>query len=122
MDFRTRKLVSPPDLNPGNTLFGGKLLEWIDEEASIFVMCQLDSKTIVTKYMSEINFVRPAFQGDIIEIGTEVVKFGTTSITVRCEVRKKMSKELIISIDEIVFVNLDKNGKPTPHGKIKKTD
>ena len=39
--------------------FGGSLLRWIDEEAAIYVMCQLDSKNVVTKFMSEINFVSP---------------------------------------------------------------
>ena len=33
MRFHTRKWVKPEDLNPNGTLFGGRLLEWIDEEA-----------------------------------------------------------------------------------------
>ena len=55
MIYHTRKLVKPDDLNAGGSLFGGSLLRWIDEEAAIYVMCQLDSKNVVTKFMSEIN-------------------------------------------------------------------
>ncbi|HIG48218.1 MAG TPA: acyl-CoA thioesterase, partial [candidate division Zixibacteria bacterium] len=47
MEFKTRKLVTPKDLNPHGTLFGGRALEWIDEEAFIFASCQLASTSIV---------------------------------------------------------------------------
>lgn len=117
MKFYSRKWVKPEDLNPNGTLFGGSLLRWIDEEAAIFASCQLDNNRVVTKYISEINFVHPAQKGDIIEMGMEAIKFGTTSITFRCEVRNKQTKASIISIDKIIFVNLDENGKPAPHGK-----
>lgn len=117
MKFRTRKLIKPEDLNTRGTLFGGQLLKWIDEEASIFTMCQLSDGNIVTKAMSEINFVSSAKTGDIVEIGCELVSIGTTSITISCEVRNKGTKQTIIKIDKIVFVMVDDNGKPKPHGK-----
>lgn len=117
MKFYTRKLIQPTDINVYGTLFGGTVLSWIDEEAAIFVACQLDEGSIVTKYMSEINFVNSAELGDIVEIGMETVRFGRTSITVRCEVRNKFNKETIIEIDEIVFVHLGEDGNPAPHKK-----
>lgn len=117
MKFYSRKWVRPEDLNSHGSLFGGSLLRWIDEEAAIFASCQLDTRRIVTKYMSEINFVSSARQGDIIEIGMEVVSFGTTSLTLRCLVRNKYSRQDIITIEKIVFVHIDENGKPKPHGK-----
>ena len=115
MRFHSRKLIKPQDLNPSGTLFGGAVLSWIDEEAAIFVLCQLGKGRIVTKYMSEINFVSSAQLGDVIEIGMETVKFGTTSITVKCEVRTKFQKQTIITIDKIVFVHVNEDGEPTPH-------
>jgi acyl-CoA hydrolase len=117
MNFRTRKLIKPEDLNARGTLFGGRVLSWIDEEAAIFAICQLEQRNIVTKAMSEINFVNTATTGDIIEIGCELVSFGITSITIACEVRNKDSKKTIIKIDKIVFVLLDMQGKPTAHNK-----
>ncbi len=115
MRFFSRKLIKPQDLNAHGTLFGGTVLSWIDEEAAIFVLCQLGKGNIVTKYMSEINFVSSAKLGEVIEIGMETVKFGTTSITVKCEVRTKFTKNTIITIDEIVFVHVDDFGRPKPH-------
>ncbi len=119
MKYRTRKLVKPSDLNPRRTLFGGQVLKWIDEEAAIFAICQLGSPNIVTKAMSEVNFVSTAVLGDIIEFGMDLVSVGTTSITIACDVRNKITKQSIIKIDKIVFVLLDENGKPKAHGKPK---
>lgn len=115
MRFFSRKLIKPNDLNAHGTLFGGSLLAWIDEEAAIYVTCQLGKGNIVTKYMSEIDFVSSAKLGDIVEIGMETVGFGRTSITVKCEVRQKFTHKTIIRIDKIVFVHLDENDKPIPH-------
>lgn len=115
MIFRTRKVVKPSDLNPLNTLFGGRLLEWVDEECAIFCGCQLGTSGLATKFMSEINFRRPAAQGDVVEIGVETVAIGRTSITVRCEVRDKDTGDLILEIARVVFVALDRKGRPIPH-------
>jgi len=119
MKFHTRKWVKPEDLNPNGTLFGGRLLEWIDEEAALYTVIQLENQKVVTKYISEIDFKASARAGDIIEIGIEIIKFGTASITLSCEVRNKMTRETIIAIPSIVMVNLDENGIPKPHGKTK---
>lgn len=115
MEFRNRRLVKHEDLNPRGTLYGGRILEWVDEESSIFSFCQLDTEMTVTKYMSEINFLSPARLGDVVELGMEMVSIGKTSITFRCEVRNKRTKETILKMDKIVFVRVDENGLPTRH-------
>ena len=117
MRFHTRKWVKPEDLNPNGTLFGGQLLAWIDEEAALYTIIQLENSKIVTKYISEINFMASAKQGDIVEIGIEVTKFGKSSITMKCEARNKMTRETILTVDNIIMVNLGEDGKPAPHGK-----
>jgi acyl-CoA hydrolase len=117
MRFHTRKWVKPEDLNPNGTLFGGKLLAWLDEELALYTIIQFENSKVVTKYMSEINFKSSAKQGDIIEIGIDVVKFGNTSITLKSEARNMMTRETIITIDSTVMVNLGTDGKPKPHGK-----
>ena len=119
MNFHTRKWVKPEDLNPNQTLFGGRLLQWIDEEAALYAIAQFDNKKIVTKYISDINFQDKAVQGDIIEIGMEAVKFGNSSLTLRCEARNMMTRKTIITIDSIIMVNLGPDGKPAPHHKTK---
>jgi acyl-CoA thioesterase YciA len=117
MNFHTRKWVKPEDLNPNGTLFGGQLLAWIDEEAALYTIIQLENSRIVTKYISEINFMSSAKQGDIVEIGIEVIKFGKSSLSLKCEARNKMTRETILTVDNIIMVNLGVDGKPKPHGK-----
>ena len=117
MNFHTRKWVKPEDLNPNQSLFGGRLLQWIDEEAVIYAIVQLENPYVVTKFISEINFIKAPKQGDIIEIGIVAVHFGNTSLTMRCEVRNMLTRDPILNIDKLVFVNLDVNGNPTSHGK-----
>lgn len=121
MNFRTRKWVKPEDLNPNGTLFGGSLLRWIDEEAAVYVIDQLGNNRVVTKYMSEINFVSSARQGDIIELGINATQFGRTSITLRCEVRNVVTHKSILTIDKIVFVNMGPDDVPLAHGRTETT-
>jgi len=116
MKFYSRKLIKPGDLNSNNSLFGGALLRWIDEESGIYAMTKLGTQKVVTKYISEIDFVSSGKQGDVIEIGLEFMSIGRTSITLKCEVRNIFSKKTIISIDKIVFVKVDLQEKPEPHG------
>ena len=119
MNYHTRKWIKPEDLNPNHSLVGGRLLQWIDEEAALYAIVQLETPRCVTKFISEINFISSAKQGDIIEIGIEATDFGNTSITLTCEVRNMMTRQTIITIDKIVFVGLDENGIPKKHGKTK---
>jgi acyl-CoA hydrolase len=117
MIFRTRKLVKYEDLNSNSTLFGGQLLKWIDEEAAIYAICQLETTRLVTKLISEINFMAPGHINDVIEIGVDTAAIGRTSITLKVIARVKDTKKIILTIDKMVFVSVDENGKPTPHNK-----
>lgn len=121
MNFHSRRWVKPQDLNPNNTLFGGSLLSWIDEEAVIYAIVQLENPHVVTKLISEINFISAPKVGDIIEMGISATYFGKTSLTMTCEVRNKITREKVLTIDKLVFVNLDSEGVPRPHGKTKIT-
>jgi len=116
MKYYTRRFVKPNDLNVNDTLFGGQLLCWIDEEAAIFASCQMKHDRLVTKYISEIDFKASARVGDILEFGLEVIDSGRTSLSMRCEVRNKRSRVSIIAIDRIVFVAIGDKGTPVPHG------
>lgn len=122
MRYRTRKMVMPSDLNGRNTLFGGKLVSWIDEEAYIYAACQLDTPDIATVYIGDFQFHNPAACGDIIEIGVEAIRFGTTSLEMKAEARNKTTKHLISTCSKIVMVTIDAEGNKKPHGKTQVRD
>ena len=108
MRFLSRRLVMPNDLNYANSLFGGRALEWIDEEAAIWAICQLETNCLVTKHIGEIS----------VEFGLETKAVGRTSITVSCLVRNKATKKTICFADDVVFVKVDpETRQPTAHGK-----
>ena len=118
MQFLTRRLVMPADLNHANALFGGRALQWIDEEAAIYAICQLETNCLVTKHIGEISFQSPANQGDVVEFGLATKSVGRTSITISCLVRNKATKTTICFADDIVFVKVDpETGLSVPHGK-----
>jgi acyl-CoA hydrolase len=108
----------PYDLNYAGSLFGGRILEWIDEESAIFAICQLDSNVLVTKHIGAVSFESPAMQGDIVEFGLAIKAVGRSSITITCLVRNKVTKKTICLADDIVFVKLDPDTRESmPHGK-----
>lgn len=116
INFHTRKWVRPEDLNANGSLFGGSLMKWIDEEAAIYAIVQLGNYRVVTKLISEIEFESSALQGDLIEMGLTATHFGRTSLTMRAIVRNMITRKRILTIEKIVFVSLDEDGRPTPHG------
>lgn len=103
------------DLNGANKLFGGTILAWIDEQAYIEVISTLNSANVVTKYISEVEFVSGAKVGDVVEIKTAFIKAGNSSIALKVNVFNLTSKKEIANVREIVMVNVDENGKPCPH-------
>ncbi|WP_430612970.1 acyl-CoA thioesterase [Flavobacterium sp. JP2137] len=117
--YRSRRWVKPEDLNANSTLFGGTLLSWISEEAASMAIINLENNKIVSKHMSEINFMSTAKQSDIIEIRLEVTHYGRSSITLKCQVFNTMTSELIITVETITMVNLNDQGQPTAHGVTK---
>ena len=120
MRFLSRRLVMPNDLNFAGSLFGGRILEWIDEEAYIYASCQLDQKSLSPSTLVKLRLTRRRFRGDVVEFGLATKAVGRSSLTVTCIVRNKGTKQNICTADDIVFVHIDpETRRPQPHGKTK---
>lgn len=115
----TNRLIMTADLNAAGKLFGGRLMAWMDEAAALYCMTKMGTRQIVTKKISEVIFNEPAMLGDVLEFRCRVKSIGTSSLVVECLVPTKKiedsGSERIITSCELVFVALDRNGKPTPH-------
>jgi acyl-CoA hydrolase len=103
------------DLNGAHKLFGGTILAWMDEQAYIDVLSLLKSQNVVTKSICDVEFISGAEVGDIIEINTEIINIGRTSISLKVFVSNKTKGTLIAKANEITMVNVDENNKPLPH-------
>jgi len=115
VDYATQRMVMYPHLNAAGILFGGITLSWVVEDAIIFATNMLETNKIAAVKMSEVSFQSAANIGDILISDVQLVRTGTTSITVRCELRNKTTDKVIVTVDEIVIVALDFNKQPTKH-------
>lgn len=119
--FIVRKWVKPGDLNQHGALFGGRLLQWVDEEAAIVAITQLGTIDVVTRHISAIDFVARADRGDLLEIEYRVKGFGRTSLTLSCRVFNTVTGQDILLLDSMVFVAVDSEGHPVQHGQTEAT-
>jgi len=121
-DLGSRKIIMYPDLSVTGRLFGGMLLSWIDEAMAMLAMGTMKTQDVVTKKVSEVNFLAPGLLGDILEIWGRDIKQGHTSLTMHGQVvvrRATPDGEKTIPICDctIVFVAIDAKGKPCVWGQ-----
>lgn len=78
--------ILPPDLNDHQTLFGGRLMSFIDDTASIAVSRFARTNDIVTASMDELHFIHPVKPGHSVCVETYVTGAGRTSVEVFAKV------------------------------------
>ena len=116
-DPAIRVILLPRDTNAAGSIFGGVILSHLDL-AGVVEARKHTNKLFVTVSMKEVVFKEPVFVGDLVSFYTELVRIGTTSITVKVEVEaqrfKDPSKTVRVTEAEIVYVAVDENRRPTP--------
>lgn len=108
-------LIQPANLNGGNRLFGGALLNWIDEVAAIVAMRHAGVKTVTTASIDQLEFKAGAYMNDLIVLIGYVIYTGTTSMEVRVDtyIESTNGMRRVINRANIILVALDENDKPT---------
>ncbi len=109
------RLLRYQHLNSEGRLFGGTLMQWIDELAGI-VAYRHSGCIITTAAVDSLIFRAPAFLGDLLVLDGCITYTGTTSMEVKVNTyiaqadgsRKKINKAYI------VFVATNKDGTPVP--------
>ncbi len=105
------------DLGFNNTLFGGKLLYWIDGDAVAYAMEVCDTPRMVTVRMDECVWKKPAGPSHIIKMYADVNEFGTSSLTLNIEARRHnvySGKQQVVLSTNIKFVRVDEDGESVP--------
>ncbi|PLV34020.1 putative acyl-CoA thioester hydrolase [Bacillus subtilis subsp. subtilis] len=108
--------VFPLDTNNHNTLFGGKLMSYIDNIASISAARHCRRET-VTASMDSVDFLKPIGQKDSVCLESYVTWVGTSSMEVFVKVIKEhlmTGERELAATSFLTFVALDSNGKPVP--------
>lgn len=76
----TRHLVLPSDCHDFDGLFGGRLLEWLDEAGSIYCRYSMGMSRVVTRTMGAVDFASPARKSETVGIYCRLTRVGTTSL------------------------------------------
>ncbi|GGG79518.1 acyl-CoA thioesterase [Paenibacillus radicis (ex Gao et al. 2016)] len=108
--------VFPTDVNNHNTLFGGKLMQFIDDIASIAATkhCR---RTVVTASTDSVDFLQPIRPTDYVSLESYVTWNGRTSVEVFVKVIKEdllSGERKVAATSFLTFVALDENNKPIP--------
>ena len=108
-------LIQASHLNGGMRLFGGALLNWIDEVAAIVAMRHAGVKTVTTAAIDQLEFKSGAYLNDLIVLVGYVVYTGNTSIEVRVDTYVESTDGMRRPINRayIVLVALDEKNRPT---------
>ena len=120
MNLISKKICMAKDIGIHNNLFGGTLMEWIDEAAAAFATEYCYTPNMVTLRVGELLFKKPVKTGNHIRIYGEVISLGNTSINIKIEVRKYSlysGEETLVCITNTTFVRIDDDGTPTPIGE-----
>ena len=109
----TVHIVRPNHLNNSGRLFGGILMQWIDEMAGI-VSRRHSGKMITTAAVDSLEFKAGAYQNDMIVLAGRVTYVGRTSMEVRVDtyIEDYQGKRQIINRAYLVMVAVDENGTP----------
>ncbi|WCK55468.1 acyl-CoA thioesterase [Aneurinibacillus sp. Ricciae_BoGa-3] len=113
-------LVLPPDTNYHGTLFGGKLMSYIDDIASISAMRHARC-AVVTASTDSVDFLYPIETRDAVSLESYVSWTGKSSMEVFVKVitEELMSgKRKIAATSFLTFVALDNNKKPVTVPKV----
>ena len=79
MKFDNYKVIKPEDLNHYGFLFGGKLLQWVDEFSWIAASIEFPKQSFVTLGMDKVEFKRGVRQGAILKFSIEKIEIKKAS-------------------------------------------
>lgn len=111
----TVHIVRPNHLNGAGRLFGGMLMQWIDEVAAL-VAKRHTHKNVVTVSVDNLRFLKGAYQQDVIVIIGRATYVGKTSMEVEVDsfVEALDGRRTHINHAYFTMVALDENDSPTP--------
>ncbi|MBI3570540.1 MAG: acyl-CoA thioesterase [Gammaproteobacteria bacterium] len=117
-----RVVPMPRDTNAAGDVFGGWVMSQVDIAGSIAASRRAKGR-VVTVAVNAFHFVAPAFVNDVVSFYAEVIRVGTTSLTVNVEVYverglRSPNPGEVMKITEAVLtyvaVDENRNKRPVP--------
>ena len=109
----TVHIVRPSHLNGANRLFGGILMQWIDEVAGI-VAKRHSGSNVITASVDNLTFLHGAYQNDLVVIKGKMTWVGSSSMEVCVDtyVEHPSGERHRINNAHFMMVALDEHDKP----------
>ena len=117
------ELVLPPDTNHHGTVFGGRVLQWIDITASIGAQ-RYAGRKVVTASIDQMHFIVPIQLGNVVILKACVNAVHRTSMEIGVRVERE---DVLNGLNEhaatayLTFVAMDENMHPTAVPSLKPT-
>ena len=112
-----RVVPMPADANHNGDIFGGWIMSQVDVAGGT-VAGRLARGRVATVSVNSFLFKQPVQIGDVLSFYADVVRVGTTSITVNVEVYAQRRPGLtdVVKVTEATFtyVAIDERGRPRP--------
>lgn len=115
--YLSSRICMTKDIGICMSMFGGELLSFLDQSAAIFAAEICDTPHIVTRNMSNVDFITPVKVGNIIKIYGGIERIGNTSLVLNMEIRKHnvhTEGEVMVLKCDMTFVKIDEEGSPIP--------
>lgn len=113
--FATHTVVHG-DMNGESRLFGGRLMEWIDEAAGICARRHCGG-SVTTACVDQLVFKRPAFLNEVVDVEAHVTYVGRTSLEVRVDSYVEdlsTGDRSPINVAYLIEVHVGPDGRPRP--------
>lgn len=111
----TVHMVRPNHLNSAGRLFGGILMQWMDEIAGLTAK-RHTRQNVITASVDNLRFLKGAYQKDVIVINGKVTYVGSTSMEVKVDSsveHLETGERTLINRAYFTMVALDENDRPT---------
>ena len=110
----TVHMIRPNHMNAAGRLFGGMLMQWLDEVAGLVAKRHTRSN-VITASVDNLRFIHGAYSGEMVVIIGKATYVGNTSMEVRVDtymegydgVRKPINRAYV------TLVAMDENDRPT---------
>jgi acyl-CoA hydrolase len=108
------EIVLPGDTNALGTIFGGKVMQWIDIAASVAGM-RHSGGNVVTASIDALTFLTPIHLGEIVRLQANVNYVGRTSMEIGVRVEAENPRNCARRYTTkayLTFVAIDADGQP----------
>jgi acyl-CoA thioesterase YciA len=112
-----RVMPMPADANIHGDVFGGWIMAQVDIAGAQPAVKRANGR-VATIAVNSFLFKQPVFVGDLLSFYADVIKVGTTSVTVKVEVyaeRNRLDAEVVkVTEATLTYVATDNHRKPRP--------